>query len=88
MAVMVAVGRVGWRNRSHERIDAVMLAAFAFYLVFCLLNTNIINQWNVLLLAAPAGLILKRNAEILAARDAHDEPEAPAGDRDAGALVA
>ncbi len=88
MAVMVAVGRVGWRNRSRERIDAVMLAAFAFYLVFCLLNTNIINQWNVLLLAAPAGLILKRNAEILAARDAHDEPEAPAGDRDAGALVA
>ena len=88
MAVIVAVGRVAWRNRSRERIDAVMLAAFAFYLVFCLLNTNIINQWNVLLLAAPAGLILKRNAEILAERDAHDEPAAPAGDRDAGALVA
>ena len=63
--IIATVVRIAWRNRSADRMSAVMLAYFVFYLVFCLFNTNIINQWNILLLAVPVGLILKRNAILL-----------------------
>jgi len=64
-AIIVTVTRIAWRNRSADRMSAVMLGYFVFYLVFCLFNTNIINQWNILLLAVPVGLILKRNADLV-----------------------
>jgi O-antigen ligase len=64
-AIIVTVVRIAWRNRSADRMSAVMLAYFVFYLLFCLLNTSIVNQWNILLLAVPVGLILKRNADLL-----------------------
>jgi O-antigen ligase len=64
-AIIVATVRIAWRNRTADRMSAVMLAYFLFYLVFCLFNTNIINQWNILLLAVPVGVILDRNAALI-----------------------
>jgi O-antigen ligase len=61
LAMCFAIARIGWRNRSADRTSVVMLACFLFYLVFCLFNTNLLNQWNVMLLVVPAALILQRN---------------------------
>ncbi len=61
-AISYALARIAWRNRKADRISAVMLAYLAFYLIFNLFNTNLMNQWNVLLLAVPAGVILQQNA--------------------------
>lgn len=63
-AIIVATARIGWRNRMADRMSAVMLAYFAFYLIFCLFNTEFINQWNILLLAVPVGVLLSRNAAL------------------------
>jgi hypothetical protein len=41
-----------------------MLGYFAFYLVFCLFNTSLLNLSNVLLLVLPVALILRRNAAL------------------------
>lgn len=81
--IIATVVRIAWRNRSADRMSAVMLAYFVFYLVFCLFNTNIINQWNILLLAVPVGLVLKRNADLL--RESRKEtPNAESLPADAG----
>ena len=53
-----------WRNRSADRLSAVMLAAFAFYLVFSLFNTTLLTSRNILMLAVPAGIIMRRDAEL------------------------
>lgn len=63
-AIIVAVVRIAWRNRSADRLTAVMLAAFVFYLVFSFFNTTILTSWNILMLAVPAGIIVKRNADL------------------------
>ncbi len=64
LAIVLAVGRIAWRNRARGRLSAVMLACLAFYLLFCLFNTNIMNPWNIMLLAVPAGLILHENDDL------------------------
>jgi len=64
LAVIAATARIGWRNRNVDCVSAVMLAYFAFYLVFNLFNTNLINEWNILLLVVPVGAILSRNAAL------------------------
>ena len=89
-ALFVAVGRVGWRNRSASRLDVVMLACFAFYLVFCLFNTNLVSEWNILLLAVPVGVILRRNAELVALRAEQraEADSAPSGSAAARAQAA
>ena len=72
--IVVAVARIAWRNRASDRVTAVMLASFAFYLLFSLFNTTILNQWNILLLAVPAGIILERNAALLRMRSPQEAP--------------
>lgn len=67
LGIILATMRIAWRNRAADATSTVMLAYFVFYLVFCLFNTVIINQWNVLLLAVPVGVILHRNASLAAA---------------------
>ena len=62
--IIVTTARIGWRNRRRDRMSAVMLAYFAFYLVFCLFNTNFLNVNSVLLLILPVALILARNAAL------------------------
>lgn len=64
-AIIVTVVRLAWRNRFADRVSAVMLASFVFYLLFSLFNTTIITPWNIMLLAVPVGIILKRNADLL-----------------------
>jgi O-antigen ligase len=66
IAIIATTARIAWRNRAADRLSAVLLAYFAFYWIFCLFNTEYINQWNILLMAAPAGMILARNATIVA----------------------
>ena len=61
-AISFLIMRIAWRNRAADRMSAVMLACFVFYLFFNLFNTNLINTWNIMLLAVPAGLILGSNA--------------------------
>jgi len=63
-AVIVLTVRVAWRNRAADQMSAVMLAYFVFYLGFCLFNTNILNQANVLLFGVAVALILHGNAEL------------------------
>ncbi|GEM_PF-1476097 len=62
--LIVTTARIGWRNRRRDRMSAVMLAYFAFYLLFCLFNTNLLNVDNILLLIIPVALILARNAAL------------------------
>jgi O-Antigen ligase len=62
--IIVTVVRIAWRNRSADRLSTVMLAFFVFYLLFSLFNTTIISLENILLLAVPVGIILKRNADL------------------------
>jgi O-antigen ligase len=62
--MIVATARIGWRNRRDDHMSAVMLAYFAFYLLFCLFNTNLLNTNNVVLLILPVALILARNATL------------------------
>ena len=62
--MIVTTARVGWRNRRDDLMSAVMLAYFAFYLLFCLFNTNLLNINNVVLLILPIALILARNATL------------------------
>lgn len=64
MAMIAATARIGWRNRRRDTMSAVMLACVAFYLVFCLFNTNLLNANNVVLLILPVALILARNAKL------------------------
>lgn len=71
MGMVVATALIGWRNRNVDRVSAVMLAYFAYYLIFCSFNTEFINQWNVLLLAVPVGVILSRNAALEGTSDQH-----------------
>jgi O-antigen ligase len=63
-AIIVTTVRIAWRNRAADRMSAVMLGYFSFYLLFCLFNTNIIDTPNILLLALPVSLILDRNAAL------------------------
>ena len=72
-AVSLLLARMAWRNRKLDRLSAVMLGCLAFYLIFNLFNTNLMNQWNVVLLAVPAGLILKQNALIKASAIPREE---------------
>jgi O-antigen ligase len=65
-AVAFLTVRIGWRNRMADRMSAVMLACLAFYLFFNLFNTNLLNQWNIMLFAVPAGVILARNSTLRA----------------------
>jgi len=60
-AICFTLMAIAWRNRA-DRMSAVMLACLVFYLLFCLFNTNILNVWNIMLLAVPAGVILDRSA--------------------------
>jgi len=62
--MFAATARIGWRNQRNDRMSAVMLAYFAFYLLFCLFNTSLLNTNNVLLLILPIALILGRNATL------------------------
>ena len=71
--VIVATARIGWRNR-RDRMSAVMLGYFAFYLIFCLFNTNLMNPANVLLLVLPIGVILSQNAALERSPDAAHDP--------------
>jgi O-antigen ligase len=61
--LVVATARIGWRNR-RDRVSAVMLAYLAFYLIFCLFNTNLLSLDNVMLLIVAAGVILAQNAAL------------------------
>jgi O-antigen ligase len=72
-ALFFAVLRIAWRNRSADRVTAVMLAAFAFYLLFSLFNTTIFTAYNIVMLAVPAGIILKRNADLRSERERRTE---------------
>jgi O-antigen ligase len=63
VAIVIPLLAIGWRNRA-DQTSVVMLACLAFYLFFCLFNTNVLNAWNVMLLAVPAGLVLSRNAAL------------------------
>ena len=72
-AICFTLMAIAWRNRV-DRMSAVMLACLVFYLVFCLFNTNILNVWNIMLLAVPAGLILDRHSAL--AEQASPEPHA------------
>ncbi len=65
-ALIVATARIGWRNRRRDRMSAVMLAYFAFYLIFCLFNTSLLNTNNSFMLMLPVALILSRNATLTA----------------------
>ena len=67
-AISLSIMRIAWRNRESDRVSAVMLACFTFYLFFCLFNTNILDPWNIMLLVVPAGLILDPNATLVNAR--------------------
>lgn len=62
--MIVTTARIGWRNRRDDPMSAVMLALFAFYLLFCLFNTSLLNINNVVLLILPVALILGRNATL------------------------
>ena len=62
--IMVATARIAWRNRRRDRLSSVMLAYLAFYLVFCLFNTNLQNMNNILLLVVPVAVILDRHAAL------------------------
>lgn len=68
-AMIVTTARIGWRNRRKDRVSAVMLAYFAFYLVFCFFNTNILNVDNIFLLIAPVAVILAQNAVLAESRE-------------------
>ena len=59
--LIAATARIAWRNRRRDRLSAVMLAYLAFYLIFCLFNTNLLNVDNVFLLVVPVALILAQN---------------------------
>lgn len=88
-AIIGTTVRIGWRNRAADRTSTVMLAYFAFYLVFCSFNTIIINQWNIVLLALPVGVILSGNAAVeRSRRRAIDDGFSTANDTVGGALVA
>jgi len=62
--MIVTTARIGWRNRRDDPMSAVMLALLAFYLLFCLFNTSLLNINNVVLLILPVALILGRNATL------------------------
>jgi O-antigen ligase len=85
LLMLAATAVVGWVNQRRDRTSAVMLAYLAYYLVFCLFNTSLINVNNVLLLIVPLALILVRNAAL--ARGGEPEVDAPPAGAEGG-LVA
>jgi O-antigen ligase len=72
-SIIIATARIGWGNRRSDPMSAVMLAYLAFYLLFCLFNTNLLNISNIALLSLPVALILWRNAR-LAAEASGEQP--------------
>ncbi|MEZ5125362.1 MAG: O-antigen ligase family protein [Thermoleophilia bacterium] len=57
-ALIVAAARLGWKNRHASRLSAVMLSYLAFYLAFCLFNTNFDAIENIVLFAIPVALLV------------------------------
>ena len=81
MALVATTARIAWRNRRRDRMSAVMLAYLAFYLIFCLFNTSLLNTNNSFLLMVPIAVILSCNAALAAsAKAARDAEDAAAGD--------
>jgi hypothetical protein len=68
-AVLAMALFIAGKNR-RDSTSAVMLAYLAFYLVFCLFNTNIDQYENQALLAVTLGLILHQNRVISGRREA------------------
>jgi O-antigen ligase len=72
MGMIASAVAVAWAGR-RDRASAVMLAYLAYYLVFCLFNTSLLNANNILLLILPLAMILSRNALL---RSEQEEPAA------------
>jgi hypothetical protein len=68
LAPVAVVFVLAWRNRA-ERQSSVMLAYLSFYMMFCLLNTNIDSIENVALLYVPMALVLDVNRRLCLARE-------------------
>ena len=68
LAPVTVVFVLAWRNRA-ERQSSVMLAYLSFYMMFCLLNTNIDSIENVALLYVPMALVLDVNRRLCLARE-------------------
>jgi len=67
--IILTTARIGWRNRRADRMSAVMLACLAFFLIYCLFNTNFLNLNSVLFLILPVALILACNAALAESRE-------------------
>jgi len=60
-SLLVIILATAFRNARRDHGSAVLGAYVAFYLTFCLFNTNFYMSQNVVLLVAPLGLILWRD---------------------------
>ncbi len=61
--ILGGILRIGFQNRADaESLQMVMMVSF--YCLFCLFNTNFLNNWNILMLVVPAAIILDRNKKI------------------------
>ena len=60
MAFWTLIVKISLRNRQ-DILTFQMMLAVAFYLFFSLFNTNYMNSWNILFLAFPTAVILRRN---------------------------